>query len=138
MTGAVIIALLVIAGMIALVAWSVHGRVAAVERASVSDMRATTIQANLERSQFELAAVSERLEAANARATILEGLLNEEINANPNPDLARDDYRQRMLRINAEWARSTKGSVPAKPADEVQPRTEATDSPGPVVSPGDA
>lgn len=133
MTVAVITALVVIAGMLGLVAWSVYGRVSASDARATSDVRVAMTEANLERVQFELDATKSALRASYARASLLEEAINAHLVSTPNPDLARNDVLQRTMRLYAAWAREDQDRVPPVTPTAV-PEPRATETAGPVVS----
>lgn len=126
-----------LAGALALIAWLVHGRVTAADREADARVGQVATEAELERAQFELALAREALDASERRETIMQEAVADAINADPSPDLARNDVLGRVLRISAEWARAdAKGRLRAE-SGKGMPDDRAADTPDPAVRPED-
>lgn len=113
----------VVVGLGVMVVWLVHGRLSAETKLADARVAQVVVEGELERSQFELKTTRRALRAADARQQILERTMTDVIASDPNPDLARNDYVTRHMRIVAEWARHDSesglpaGTAPAVPDD---------------------
>lgn len=90
-------------GLVGVIVWLVYGRVGAADVAADARVAQVDTEGHLERAQFELEHVKQALAATEKRADALESIIADEINAHPNPDLARDDVSGRVQRIAAAW-----------------------------------
>jgi hypothetical protein len=122
-------------GLVGIIVWLVYGRIAAADQAADARVAQVDTEGHLERAQFELENVKQALAAVEKRAAALEGIIADEVNASPNPDLARDDVRGRMLRIARQWADADRErSVPAEPDGAVPQASATAASAAPAVS----
>jgi hypothetical protein len=131
MTAAVVTLALAIAGALAAIVSLALGRVSDTKSLSkqFTDERVehANTRTKLERRDYELDVTQKALVAANKRAAALEEVLNDEVNRSPNPDLARDDVRSRILRIARQWseAADARNPLPAATSGAVPEGTAA-------------
>lgn len=116
-----------LAGSLALNGWLTFRTVRGVEGAAKSEIGATHFESALELAHFELEQTKRALVAVEARADALEEIIAEELNAHPNADLDRADWRTRVMRVAQQWGRSDRAGreVPADTAQAVPPQGTA-------------
>lgn len=99
-----------LAGCVALIAWLTYRVVSAADAFAKVRVAQAETEAHLEQSQFEASALRTALANAERRADALEGVLADEVNNAPDPNLARGDVRGRLLRIAQQWGRASSQS----------------------------
>jgi len=109
----------VLAGSLVVNAWLTYRAITGTEREAKSELGALHFESALELAHFELEHTRDALAAANARADALEGIIADEINEAPNPDLGRTDVRNRVLRVAKAWATADKDRVRAESGEGV-------------------
>lgn len=83
-----------------------------------------SMEAELERRNFEIEKLTTALKAVEARASALEEIVADELNdSHANDDLGRADYRSRLLRLARSWSGATANGVPAEPGTGVSANT---------------
>lgn len=94
---------------------------------AAADARVSQVQtqAHLERAQFEADALRTALANSERRADALEGVIADEVARDPNPDLARNDVRGRLLRFS-QATRPSAGATDPGAAADLSPTAAAT------------
>jgi hypothetical protein len=84
--------------------WLTAGRIG--DREKLADARIAQVETegHVDRLTFELEVTRKALAAANARATALEGVIADDINAPVADGLGPADVRGRLLQITKAWA----------------------------------
>lgn len=133
MTIAVVTLAFVVAGLSGVNIWLLRGRVSDKDKAAADRIKLTVTEAESERTAFELDVTKKALAATERRAVALEELLAEEMNANPNADLAGHDVRSRLLRNAQAWRAAD--SLRAESADIVHSESGTPTGAGAAVVP---
>lgn len=107
-----------LAGSVAVNVWLTYRTVRGADKAADARVAQVETEGHLERVQFELDQTKQALNAANARAAALEGILADDVNAPVSRDLSPADWKQRLLRITQAWGDAAgAASGDAVPAD---------------------
>lgn len=134
MTAVAVTLAIAVASALALIAWLVYRAVGASDSEADARVAQVATEAELERARYETEVTSKALAAANARANALERVIADDLNTAPNPDLARDDVRGRVLRLAQAWR--TDDPLPAS-GDAAVPDDPAPGPSGALLRPGD-